>query len=258
MISNFDWNVGRIQDTLETLGLANNTILVVSSDHGDFLGSHYGTLEAFSGKSVIYAESLDVPFILCYPQMVAPVVVNDVFTSVDIMLTLLGLCGLPIPESVTPEEYAQFLESLFAAWSHDGYGTVSVRLFDSITNALYNGLPGSCVLEVACARSLVVEYNGDVYPCDFYVTEEQLLGNVHTHTYQELMVAPARVRLEREKGQLPEACVRCSYVALCYGGCPKYRRINAALGGDGLFYFCPAYKALFERWCRWPASSLPR
>jgi arylsulfatase A-like enzyme len=111
IISNFDWNVGRIQNRLEALGLADNTILVVTSDHGDTLGSHSDELGPFRAKRVIYAESLDVPFILRYPQMVAPTVVNDVFTSVDIMPTLLGLCGLPVPRGVMGRDFSPLISS---------------------------------------------------------------------------------------------------------------------------------------------------
>jgi len=155
--------------------------------------------------------------------------------------------GRPIPESVAPEEYTQFLLALFHAWRRDGYGSVSIRLFDSITNRLYNGRSGSCTLEPTCARSLVVEHNGEAYPCDFYVAQEQRLGSYTTHSPPELMASAARVRLEQEKGQWPPVCDDCPYLALCHGGCPKYRRINLALHGRYHSYFCPAYRALFEQ-----------
>jgi uncharacterized protein len=155
--------------------------------------------------------------------------------------------GKPIPASITPQQYTHFLEELFEQWMKEGYGKISIRLFDSITNALYNDQPGSCILEKACAKALVVEYNGDVYPCDFYVAEGELLGNFHTHTSAELMAAPVRLRLETEKGQLPEPCHTCRHQQLCYGGCPKYRHINGILGRGEVDYFCPAFLALFDR-----------
>jgi arylsulfatase A-like enzyme len=109
IVSNLDWNVGRLLRELRRLHLERNTILVVTSDHGDYLGSHYSTVGRLRGKRVIYAESLDVPLIVYYPQAVPPMVVPDVFTSVDIMPTLLGLCNLPVPSRVMGRDFSPVL-----------------------------------------------------------------------------------------------------------------------------------------------------
>lgn len=111
MASNFDWNVGRIVDAVDSLGLANDTIIVVSADHGVTLGSHYGIYQQFLKKGRIEAEMLDVPFILRYPARVAPQVVTDVFTSVDIMPTLLGFCKLPAPSGVMGRDFSPLLSN---------------------------------------------------------------------------------------------------------------------------------------------------
>jgi arylsulfatase A-like enzyme len=109
IVSNLDWNVGRIMEVLDTLGLANRTIVAITSDHGDYLGSHYGTIGKFRGKKRIEAESLDVPFILRYPNRVAPVTVADVFNSVDVLPTLLGLCSLRAPSGVMGRNFSPTL-----------------------------------------------------------------------------------------------------------------------------------------------------
>jgi arylsulfatase A-like enzyme len=108
MTSNFDWNVGRIVATLDSLGLADNTILCVSSDHGDTIGSHYVEL-GYSGKKNIFAESLNVPLILRYPARIAPQVVQGVFRAVDVMPTLLGLSDAPVPSGVMGFDWSPFL-----------------------------------------------------------------------------------------------------------------------------------------------------
>ena len=108
-VSDLDWNVGRILETLDSLGLAGRTIVAVSSDHGDYLGSHYGAIGVFRGKARIEAECLDVPFLLRYPGRVAPRVVDEAFTSVDIMPTLLGLCSLAVPSGVMGRDFSPLL-----------------------------------------------------------------------------------------------------------------------------------------------------
>lgn len=109
IISNIDWNVGRLLTRLEQLGLAEETVVVFSSDHGDFLGSHYGEVGRFRGKALFYNEVVDVPFILRWPGHVEPMLVPGAFTSVDIMPTLLGLCVLPVPEGVMGRDFSPVL-----------------------------------------------------------------------------------------------------------------------------------------------------
>lgn len=109
MISNFDWNVGRVLDALEQYTLSDNTIVVVTADHGDHLGSHYGDTGAFRGKGWIFAEDLDIPFVMRVPQVAAPSLVEDMFTSVDILPTLLGLCRIPVPQDVMGRDFSPLL-----------------------------------------------------------------------------------------------------------------------------------------------------
>ena len=88
--------MGRIMKTLEEAGIADDTILVFSSDHGDMLGSH-----RMSHKQEPFEESISIPFIMRYPRRVPKGKKTDALLSpMDIMPTLLSLAGAPIPGSV--------------------------------------------------------------------------------------------------------------------------------------------------------------
>lgn len=88
--------VGRIMETLDDLGIADDTILVFSSDHGDMIGSHRMCL-----KQEPFEESISIPFIVRYPRMIPKGTVTDgLLSPIDMMPTLLGLAGAPIPSSV--------------------------------------------------------------------------------------------------------------------------------------------------------------
>ena len=85
--------MGKLLVALDTLDIAENTILVFAADHGDMLGSH-----RMASKQMPYEESISIPFLLRYPRSVAPGTVSDVLlTPIDIMPTLLGLAGISIP-----------------------------------------------------------------------------------------------------------------------------------------------------------------
>jgi arylsulfatase A-like enzyme len=108
-ISALDEQMGRLMSTLDRLGLAENTILCFSSDHGDHLSSHgYGkpmdTWMHYSmraSKATPYEEAAHIPFLMRFPPRVkAGSRTKAMFSSVDVMPTLLGLCGLDVPEGV--------------------------------------------------------------------------------------------------------------------------------------------------------------
>jgi arylsulfatase A-like enzyme len=91
-----DEQVGRLMKALDELKRADRTIVLVTSDHGDMLGSHGRRL-----KRKPWEESIRVPGILRYPARVTPGRVTEtLFSHVDMTPTLLGLCGLPAPAGV--------------------------------------------------------------------------------------------------------------------------------------------------------------
>ena len=86
----------RLLDAINNLGIEDETIIVFTSDHGDMHGSH-GVYK----KQWPWSEALKVPFVVRYPKVVTQGAILDVPLSViDIMPTLLGLAGVPIPDTV--------------------------------------------------------------------------------------------------------------------------------------------------------------
>ncbi len=95
-VAGLDVCIGRIMDTLKEQGLEDDTIFVFTSDHGDMLGSHRMCL-----KQEPFEESISVPFIVHYPKRINKGTVTDAMLSpVDVMPTLLGLAGVPCPDTV--------------------------------------------------------------------------------------------------------------------------------------------------------------
>ena len=98
--------VGAILRTLRECGLAENTILVFTSDHGDMLGSH-----AEIRKQRPWDESILVPFVVHWPNGLGRTgrKLSAPFNTPDIMPTLLGLCGIPIPATVQGDDRSAWL-----------------------------------------------------------------------------------------------------------------------------------------------------
>lgn len=101
-VSAIDDELGRLMSALEELGLADNTVLIYSSDHGSMMGSH-----GVGGKRQPYEESIRVPFLIRSPRVIpAGKCVRALMGTVDVMPTLCGLAGLPIPESCVGHDFS--------------------------------------------------------------------------------------------------------------------------------------------------------
>ncbi|MGY6648018.1 sulfatase family protein [Wenyingzhuangia sp. IMCC45574] len=100
-ISALDDCIAALQKEIKELGIEENTIFVLTSDHGDMLYSHSQVK-----KQKPWEESINVPFILKYPAKLKPgTKMTKMFSYPDIMPTLLGMSGLPIPKSVEGNDY---------------------------------------------------------------------------------------------------------------------------------------------------------
>ena len=104
-VTAIDEQVGRLIRALDDLGRGDDTIVLVTSDHGDMLGS-----QGQRHKRKPWEESIHVPGILRYPSRVKPGRVEDApLTHVDLAPTLLGLCGLPVPADMQGTDLARLV-----------------------------------------------------------------------------------------------------------------------------------------------------
>ncbi|MEA3344686.1 MAG: anaerobic sulfatase maturase [Chloroflexota bacterium] len=148
------------------------------------------------------------------------------------------------PFSVKPQQYGDFLCELFDLWWNDGEPEASLRTFENVLAAYLGQEPETCEYRERCDSYVVIEYNGDVYPCDFFVTEEWRLGNLLETPLEEIVRSPKREKFSSIKGRPYAECEDCPWDFICHHGCPRFR-----LGPDGRFgqhhYLCPAFKQFF-------------
>ncbi len=105
VIASVDDNVGRLLDALEKEGLAENTLVVYTSDQGFFLGDH-----GWFDKRFMFEESLRMPFLARLPGMAAPGTVNrDMILNVDFAPTFLDAAGVKAPEDMQGRSFLPVL-----------------------------------------------------------------------------------------------------------------------------------------------------
>ena len=135
--SAIDHCVGEMMKTLGETGLAENTILIFTSDHGESMGSHGNRP---TQKQVPWDESARVPFLLRYPAAhgTKGATVKTPLTTPDILPTLLGLVGVPIPKSIEGDDLSK---------------TVRDPKFAEDRAALYEGVAPFASLGKECATN---------------------------------------------------------------------------------------------------------
>lgn len=149
--------------------------------------------------------------------------------------------------SITPEQWGNFLCTIFDEWVHNDVGEYFVQLFDATLANWVGQAPGVCILAEECGHAGVMEFNGDVYSCDHFVYPEHLLGNLHTKTITEMMYSDQQNKFAKMKKQmLPQQCKECKFLFACHGECPKNRFLNDKYGNYGLNYLCKGYRQFFE------------
>lgn len=101
-ISAIDDCVGRVLDTLDTLGLTENTVVVFTSDNGYYLGEH-----SLGDKRSAYDESLRIPFVVRYPKLFPKgKVVDAMILNLDLAPTFLDLAGVAAPKEMQGRSWA--------------------------------------------------------------------------------------------------------------------------------------------------------
>jgi uncharacterized protein len=149
--------------------------------------------------------------------------------------------------SVTAEAYGAFLCRVFDRWRsdfRDGIPGTSVRFFESLLFSYAGFAPPDCTLCETCGDYLVVEHNGDVYSCDFFVEPAWLLGNMMSDGLVSLFGSDRQREFGARKAELPAPCAACPWLSRCRGGCPRDRARDPR--GHGASRLCGAYKMFFE------------
>ena len=149
-------------------------------------------------------------------------------------------------ESITPQEWGEFLVRVFDRWVRHDVGRVFVQLFDATLAGWVGVLPGVCTYAPSCGHAAMMEHNGDLYSCDHFAFPQYRLGNIHSSTIIEMMNSEAQQRFGRAKyATLSRKCRECPYLKACNGECPKNRFVVTS-EGERRNYLCEGYRRYFR------------
>ena len=151
-----------------------------------------------------------------------------------------------LPHSLTPEAYGKFLMQLFDMWFDDWHKGQyrSIRLFDDHVHMLTGRSAGTCSTCGKCGSYFVVEGDGSVYPCDFFVLDQWKMGTLRDNSLDELADSEAARKFLEWGTEKPAECGNCIWRGICNGGCKNDWYYDAE--GKPHNYFCESFKAYFE------------
>ena len=168
-----------------------------------------------------------------HPQQVWKFLREQKIQYVQFIPCLGPLEGDGSPYALTPKRYAEFYTALWSRW-HEAFARdeyISVKLFDDLVRLLAFGECNACGLLGACQPQLIVEADGGVYPCDFYVLDGYRMGDLTKEPLDSFWPEKARPFLERPAEPLP-LCADCPYRRMCNGGCQRMRQEVCYSPGD--------------------------
>lgn len=137
-------------------------------------------------------------------------------------------CLPPIQEKTNPirDLLAPFWIKFHDMWRKDFVNNIppfEVREF----TAIYRGLAGipvdTCIFPGKCSPQLIVEADGSLYPCDFYVLPQYCTGSILTDTLEDTLHSEGMIRFAKDNPPLPVQCLNCTYMRICKGGCRRMR-----------------------------------
>jgi len=148
--------------------------------------------------------------------------------------------------SVLPEQFGNFLTTIFDEWVRKDVGKIFVQTFEAAVRSWLNMPTGMCFFSPTCGSGVALEHNGDLYSCDHFVEPDYLLGNIQEHSMAELVGSDRQFKFGQDKlDTLPKYCQQCEVRFACHGECPKHRFIHTPDGEPGLNYLCAGYKHFF-------------
>lgn len=125
--------------------------------------------------------------------------------------------------SIKPKEFANFYNTIFPMWENDilKEDYVSISFFDNIAELLA-GYPATvCGMNGICNNHLVIEGNGNVYPCDFYCIDKYYSGNINTDSIMNIIANQKRIGFISQEKKANIKCKTCKFNRLCNGGCKR-------------------------------------
>jgi arylsulfatase A-like enzyme len=139
-VAHVDARIGELVERLKRAGRFENTLLIVTSDHGEALGDHH----MFDHGFTVYQHQVGIPLLVKYPRQDAPAAVSSPASLVDVMPTVLDVLGFDIPAGLDGMSLRRLGgsdgHSVFStSFPHDFHGPKAIERYRTGVEAVVSG-----------------------------------------------------------------------------------------------------------------------
>ncbi|WP_232549270.1 sulfatase [Propioniciclava soli] len=203
-VQSIDDNIGRLLDHLDATHLAENTLVVYTSDQGFFLGDH-----GWFDKRLMFDESLQMPMLMRWPAEIAPQSTCEaIITNVDFAATFLDVCGLDATE-VLPTQQGRSFRPLLRGESPDDWPDAAYYRYWEHDDPIHHA-PGH--YGVVTSEYKLIHYYGaglgvpgaseKIYPGEWELYDRRADPAELTNVYDDPAYAAIRAGLEARLHEL--------------------------------------------------------
>jgi len=149
-----------------------------------------------------------------------------------------------IGHSLDADEYGRVLVEIFQNYSASFFSKdrFSERRMDNYISMLLGYPPEHCGMSGCCGVYYLIEADGSVFPCDFYVLDQWCLGNINDTSFLRMEKSERALNFHRQSREVPHECSSCDYYFICRGGCRRDREPDMVHNR-----FCASYKYFFDK-----------
>lgn len=146
----------------------------------------------------------------------------------------------------TPKRFGEFYLQFFNRWFTDFMkgDYMSEGLIDDVIKLLMGIYPNRCGMLGQCNAQCVVESNGSIYPCDFYVLDEYEAGNIAKDSFDTILSNPIMEEFKTHHQDFPNSCLSCNYRGICNGNC---KRLRSTFANDQQCGYAQLIQAIYEK-----------
>ncbi|MBP3398120.1 MAG: SPASM domain-containing protein [Erysipelotrichaceae bacterium] len=158
-----------------------------------------------------------------YPKEMFEFILKNEFKNIQFIPCLPELDQMKSAYSIQPKEFFQFYDVLFPMWFKEFKrgNVISISFFDQFVSAFAGIRPQGCGTLGNCTNQFVIESDGSIYPCDFYVLEKNKLGNIHETDIKAAAYGEVARQFLAEPKNMSALCSTCRYQPLCKGQCKR-------------------------------------
>lgn len=183
-------------------------------------------------RAISYLRKHNVPFNILtvlskqlakHPKKLYDFYQKQEFAYIQLIPCLAGLDEEKNPFALTPKLFAQFYKQFYAYWLMEMEKGMyrSIGLFDNIIPMFADIPPQQCGMLGSCSLQLVVESDGSIYPCDFYVLDEYKGGNIKDSNLIDIIQSKQMQGFLKEEKTMCSKCATCSFLSICHGNCKR-------------------------------------